>query len=83
MVIGTSSRMTLFHASQTGAGKTYTMFGGDGDEAAGLVPRCCTRMFELLERRSCVVPLYTVRSTPPRICLRWILGTGVVLGFGV
>lgn len=42
---------TVFTYGQTGAGKTHTMMGEDiyDPEVRGIVPRCCTFLFNWME----------------------------------
>ena len=43
---------TVFTYGQTGAGKTHTMMGEDiyDPEVRGIVPRCCTFLFNWMEQ---------------------------------
>ncbi len=46
---------TIFAYGQTGSGKTWTMFGPEkrqDETQLGLVPRCCTYLFQQLKKRS-------------------------------
>mmetsp|Transcript_6424 Transcript_6424/g.11117 ORF Transcript_6424/g.11117 Transcript_6424/m.11117 type:complete len:1661 (+) Transcript_6424:2667-7649(+) len=42
---------SVFAYGQTGSGKTHTMLGGDGEEA-GLIPRICNSLVEMLAQNS-------------------------------
>ena len=42
--------VTTFAYGQTGAGKTYTMFGEEGTDARGLTPRVLEHLFALMAR---------------------------------
>jgi kinesin family protein 5 len=45
---------TIFAYGNTSSGKTYTMFGGQG-ESMGIIPRSCSSMFEIINRSENVV----------------------------
>lgn len=40
---------SVFAYGQTGAGKSYSMMGGEGEQR-GLIPRICERLFEHVEK---------------------------------
>eukprot|EP00929_Paragymnodinium_shiwhaense_P118237 TRINITY_DN90175_c0_g1_i1.p1 TRINITY_DN90175_c0_g1~~TRINITY_DN90175_c0_g1_i1.p1 ORF type:complete len:1279 (+),score=327.97 TRINITY_DN90175_c0_g1_i1:77-3913(+) len=43
--------VTIFAYGQTGAGKTYTMYGGKNPDERGLCPRAAEELFAIIERQ--------------------------------
>jgi len=44
--------VTIFAYGQTGAGKTYTMYGGNSPETQGLCPRTSEELFNIIAKRA-------------------------------
>jgi len=64
--------VTIFAYGQTGAGKTFTMYGGGAPEQSGICPRSVAEVFAIVERDKARFDFKISLSIVELYCQRWI-----------